>query len=730
MSRATPMKTAFNAGELSPLMDGRVDYGKYELGAKLLRNFIPTVQGPIYRRSGFRHVSAVKTQSLFTRLVPFIVGRAASYVCEFGNQYIRFYTNEGVLLSGMSPYEIASPYLTADLNRLYFVQANDVLYICHPNYQTRRLERLTASTFQLVTVAFNFGPFQPENVTATTMAFAGSTPAVVGSTGTVGASVGMFTSADVGRTIKLRARAFSDSPQWQPATVYGPGAYVRNDGKVYQEAGSGATSGTVAPTHTFGSERDGASGVLWNYQYDNYGIVQITNIISASSVDVVVLRPVSNEVVTAVTTAWAMSEFSTPTGWPSAAAFYRGRLFYAKGQRVYGSVANDFGNFLTEEFGDVTPDLAIQVQIDSDQNNDIEWLASGDDLLIGTTGAEWMFGPQTDSEPLGPSNVRAAIQTAYGSRQVQPVRVGEDVLFVHRAGRKLRAMGYNAEVAGYDSTDLTIPAEHITVGGLSTIQYQLEPDSIVWTLRADGVLLGFTLVRDQQVFAWHAHQHGLGAIESIAVIPNPAGDADQIWCVVRGTVNSNTVRYVEFMEARFSDDDAQADAFFVDSGLTYSGAPATTISGLAHLQGQTVSILADGAVIPDQVVSGGQVVLPQAASKVHVGKKAVARLQTMRIEAGGDSGPAQGKVKRIDRVIARFYRTLGGKMGPSFDNMDRLYFRAPGMPMNNPPPLFSGDYAILWPSGYETDGYLCYEQDQPLPVTLIALMPQLVTQAR
>ena len=187
------------------------------------------------------------------------------------------------------------------------------------------------------------------------------------------------------------------------------------------------------------------------------------------------------------------------------------------------------------------------------------------------------------------------------------------------------------------------------------------------------------------------------------------------------------MRYVEFMEDPFRADLAQADSFFVDSGLTYEGSPITTVTGLNHLEGEAVDILADGAVHPSKTVSGGQVTLDYPAATIQAGLGYVSKIETMRIEAGSQGGTAQGKTKRIHAVILRFWRSLGVKVGPSSDKLDVLPFRSSADPMGEPPPLFTGDKKIRFRGGYGREGRMVIQQDQPLPLTVIALIPQLST---
>ncbi|MEN9417118.1 MAG: hypothetical protein RI988_738 [Pseudomonadota bacterium] len=216
---------------------------------------------------------------------------------------------------------------------------------------------------------------------------------------------------------------------------------------------------------------------------------------------------------------------------------------------------------------------------------------------------------------------------------------------------------------------------------------------------------------------------GNAVCESVCVIPAPDRARDELWLIVKRTVNGVQRRYVEYLEREFAEGDSQASAYYVDCGATYSGAPATTISGLGYLEGQTVQVLADGAAHPDRTVSSGTITLQVAASTVHVGLGYASTVQTNRIEAGAGDGTAQGKTKRINKMVLRFYNTLGGKAGPDALTLDEIQFREASNLMDAPPPLFTGDKLMEWPGTYDFNGYVMVRQEQPLPMTVVSLMP-------
>ncbi|NNG04032.1 MAG: hypothetical protein HKM95_08015 [Inquilinus sp.] len=565
-------------------------------------------------------------------------------------------------------YEIDSPYVEADLERIKFAQTSTALYLAHPDWAPRRLRRLAVNEWVLEVLDFVDGPYRDPNKDETTL-----TPAAVS-----GPSVTLTASADV--------CAQSDD-----------GRLVRLD--------------------------NAAADADWGW-----GI--INGVTDARTVTVNVREPFAG---TTATSKWRLGAWSDTTGWPAAVAFFEQRLVFAntdtEPDRFWMSKTGtpEQERFAPSDFdGTVNDDNAITYQIADDQVNAIHWLAGGDVLVVGTATGEYVIRAGAN-QTVTPTNIQVKRQTTRGSDPyVRPVRIDQQLLHLQRAGRKLRNFFFDFDVNGYVSDDIGIVAEHITRGRVFDLAYQQEPDSIVWAARGDGALLGLTYQRDQQVIGWHRHRLGglLGAapaqVESIAVIPTPDNAADELWLVVARTVDGQTRRYVEYLGQPFAAGETpQDEAFFVDSGLTYNGDPAQMFAGLDHLEGETVSVLADGAVHPDVTVSGGQIALTRPAGKVQAGLPYVSAVRMLSPESGGGPGPAAGKTKRIAELILEFYETLGARYGAEETTLDVIPFRAGGDPMDLPPPIFTGFKKVLFPRGYGRRIEPVVSQDQPLPLTLL-----------
>jgi len=734
MSKASPAITNFNSGEFSPLLEGRIDFERYANGCVLVENWIPTVQGPAIRRAGTRYVAPVKTAANKVHLHPFEYSADTAYVIEFGDQYIRFYTNNGQLVSGGSPVEVATPYTQANLFnadgtcRLRFAQSGDFLYITHPLYQPRVLKRTSSTTFTLDLFEAKGGPFIGTNPDETVTVYGSAETGNI----TVTASSAIFQSGHVGSLFYIESKNADTIPAWEVNKVIAATGVRRRSDSKYYEAMTTGTGGTVKPVHSSGERYDGDPGILWAFRDAGFGWVKITGYTSATQVSATVLSRLPSGCVGSgnASTRWSHGAWSSVDGWPSSVAFFRERLCFGRNQRVWMSVSAEFSDFSGQnDAGEVTTDMAVSIEVASGEVNDIQWLHPDKQLIAGTAGGEFAVGELSNGDPIGPDNVQAVLQSRFGVRAMQPVSSGSSSLLVMRAGLKLREFTFDSVDSALKAQDVTTISEHITAGGVIDMDYASDPNSVVWCVRSDGLLLGFTWNNEEQVKGWHRHQlGGNGKVESVAVIPRPDGTGDQTWMSVLRTINGSTKRYIEYLENPISYTGDQKDSFYVDSGLTYSGVAATTITGLSHLEGATVDVLADGATHPQVVVTSGAIELQVSATKVQVGLPCPAKLKTVRIEAGGSDGTSQGKTKRMHKVAFRLLMSGTIKVGPNANNTQLVEFRVPGDAMTVAPPLFTGDKLVAWPSGYETEAQIYVMVDQPTPCTLVAIYPQVVTQ--
>lgn len=821
MARVSPIITSVNAGELSPQLYGRVDVEKYASGCRKMENFVPLVHGPARRRPGTYFVAEVKNSAKAVRMIPFEFSITQAYTLEFGDQYIRFYKDQGQIESGGAAYEIASPYLEADLAGIKYAQDADTMYLVHPLYAPRKLTRTGHTSWTLSLVDFNNGPYLDEqtwNITGNDLVVNGSMEAdsnwsSIGTPTTNARSSEKYSDGGYSRKFVvdaanegIKSDAFTTvtgtcyrltfkvyttagrvrvairkgdnsgwaddisfqavpSGEWKEYTVFwketvgGTGAYLQFDSDT-------ATSGTwyidqasvyaidgllvwfsarvgTAVTMSASSAlfEAGHVGSHWRIRHpfttndsskgpNSEGWIKVSGFTSSTQVTVSIESELQDYKPTPY---FSEGAFSAKRGYPAAIALHKECMWLANTidypQTLWRSRVGSY-----EDFSPGTDaDNGFSYTLSSEKVNAITWIAPVTHLIVGTNNGEWTIEPPDTNKPLSPTNVEANQQSAYGCSELSPINLRNVVLFMQRLGlpqnygEVARELSYRYDMDGYLARNLTLLAEHITKGGVVEWAYMSSPFPIVWAARADGTLLGMTYEKDQEVYAWHRHPTA-GAVESVAVIPGIF--QDELWMVVRRTINGVTKRFVEFL-TEFDWGSDQADCFFVDCGLAYDGAPATTISGLDHLVGETVQILADGALVPDQVVAaGGSITLETAASVVQVGLQFISDLEPMDLEAGAMEGTAQGKKKRIHEVGIKLYQTGCGLVGPDANHLDEIITRNMNNPLGSRPPLFTGDYDLPFPSGYDTAGRILIRQDKPLPMTVLCLMPRLDTMDR
>ncbi|BAQ86268.1 putative tail tubular protein B [uncultured Mediterranean phage uvMED] len=669
MPRTTLALTSFVSGEFSPKMEGRTDFDKYSSGAKTLENFLVHPQGAATRRVGTQFIAEVKTSSAKTRLIPFEFSTTQTYILEFGNNYIRFFKDKGQILSGGSPYEISSPYLTAELFEIKWAQSADVMYIVHPNHETMKLSRTGHTSWSLTEVDFIDGPYLPSNNTTTTL-----TPA----------------SAAVATGVNITASAVTG--------INGGAGFLTTD--------------------------------VGRFISFNDGIAKIT---ARTSTTVVVCTITTAFADTSAKTDWKLGAFSDTTGHPSSVSFFEQRLVFAgtsaEPQTLFFSAAGDYENMTTgTNAGD-----AMVYTIASNQVNAIRYMKAVRTLVVGTTGGEFTVSADGTNASITPTNITIKKQSSFGTANVDAIPAGNAILFLQKARRKIRELQYNFDSDGYQAPDLTILNEVATESGINEMSFQQEPSSIIWCVRDDGVLAALTYQRSENVIAWTRHifggsfGNGNAVCESVASISGVLTE-DEVWVIIKRTINGATKRYVECF-SNFDFDETDATSFrFLDSHLTYSGSSVSSLSGLSHLEGQTVSILADGSVHANKVVNSGAVTLDRSVTKAVIGLSYDSVLQTMRIEGGAAEGTSQGKTKRISKVVLRLFETVGVKVGPSLSNLETIPFRTTSSKLSSPvETLIAGDKEIEFNDDYNSDGFIFIKQDQPLPCSILSIYPTLVT---
>lgn len=460
----------------------------------------------------------------------------------------------------------------------------------------------------------------------------------------------------------------------------------------------------------------------------DHAVVSLGNMVPLDTLDG------TNYINNGETTDWRLGAWFAGN-YPRVVTFHQGRLVYGgtrlEQNRIWFSKADDYVSFATTNLlGEVLDDNGINIGIVSGEVNTILWAQSGPVLLIGTNGEEFQIKPTSISEALTSSNINVTVQTPYGSESnIRPIKIGPSTLFVQNHGQRLRELMYNFEIDSFVASDTTVISEHIFRKHISAVDmaYTQTPNSVLWFLGADGKLISLTYEKDQEVYAWTNHELGGNAfVESIASIPSEVGKQDRLHMIVRRTINGVTKRYIERFHDEFNPSSpTDKDGMnYLDCSYHYEGAAITTVTGLNHLEGELVSVVANNAIHPDRTVVSGQIQLDYSATDVLVGYTYESRVQTLPTDDGSQFGTSHGKLKKVHRVDCQLLNTIGIKYGRDLNQMDiPRSFRETNGTMGQSPDLFTGIIQLTDESSFNRDGQFFIVQDQPYPCTILSLMP-------
>lgn len=797
------IQTNFTAGEMSPKMDGRVDFPKYFNAASELDNFIIYPQGGVVRRSGFEFIASSKVSNEAVRLIPFEFSTEQAYVLELGDQYMRVYKDGGRLVAVDSYAKLllhgdgndASTTITDSSTFVHTVTVHGDAQLDVQEYKFGGSSIKFDGNGDYVSAPDSADWYMGtdpctidlwvkfDNITSNHAIFENYLDAAnyVGLTWDYVSNKLNFNVVDSLVTDPSMSASWSPSANvwYHVAVIRGWGGAANTwalcvngvaistlddtDGRDWPDFGASSVM-------TFG--RSGANGLYLHGWEDEIRVSKGIARWTANFTPPVVEYPQATggtpyEIATpwhtedlwdiryvqsADTmwlvhpdykprkltrtghTAWTLTNyvptsdpFTSSTMYPISAAFFEERLCFggttASPQNIWLSVSGDFDDMTTGS----NDDDAISVAIASDQVNSIRWMEPGRVLIVGTVGGEWRLGGSTLDDPITPGSVTARRETAYGSAPVQAETIGKNVLFVQRAGKKVREFGYNFDVDGYLSHDLNILADSIIGSPIVEVAYQQEPVSILWCVTQDGRLLSLTYHKDHDVIAWSEQPIGGTSAQVKSVVVIPGTEDEEVWISVERTIpdvsNGNRVNYIERMRPIFDDTDTTY-GFFVDSGLAYEGGAVSGVSGLEHLRGETVQVLCDGTPIDDETVSeSGEISFEHDGtatdcSVAYAGLPYNSNIKTMRLAIPQDqSNTIQGKIKSIDHITLRFLQTKECKMGPDADNLDPIEF-------DSGTSTFTGDKEWSFNANSNEEQYIYLRQDEPLPLTVLAIIPE------
>lgn len=717
----TYVQRSFAGGELAPALHSRADQAKYLTGLRTCRNFLIRREGGVSYRSGFRFVAEVKDGSSDdVALYSFKTELAdEGFLIEAGTNYLRFYQDAArVLVSDVAAWSGATAYVPGDL-----VSSGGVNYYCilaHTNQMPPNATywyALSGSIFEVPAPAgYNLiGEIsQNGNVLTITrqdqapleLIYSGPTSwvlQIVSTEPSIAPPTGIIGTAGVAGTRTFR----------YIVTAAASDTFEESDPSVAAAINS-VDDPTPTDPHvlTWTAVPGAAEYYVYLDPYDN-GVFGFIGTAKTNS-----FRDTGFVPDFSVTPPIARTLFNSANNYPNVSAVYQQRRFFAstalEPERIDASRVGFFSNFgITSPLQD---DDALTFRLAGQHYHVVRWIIGLRQLLVGTDGGIWTVGqPKT---PLTPAAIPAEQETYAGVHDKPPVVIGNTLVYIEARGVRVRDLTFNESYQGYAGRDLTMFASHLFDGfSVSRMAFQNVPHSIVWVVRGDGTLLGLTYIPEQEIWGWHRHDTAAsGAFEHVAVVPEDVEDS--LYVVVRRTIGGTVTRYIERMEP-LSVFTLATDAFFLDSALRYSGAAATNITGLDHLEGEEVWALADGAVQGPFTVSGGAITLTTAAAEVVVGLLYEGDVETLDLDLAGSS--VRDRKKRIAAISLLLENSLRVfQAGPDSSHL-RTFQVEPYEPAAGT--LFTGQVEMHPVSHFTKEGRVFIRHAKPVPLTITGIMP-------
>ncbi len=738
----------FNGGEFSPYLGARIDFDKYASAVSNITNFNIFPWGGVENRAGTKFITATKYPNKNTKLIAFEFSVNETYIIEAGHKYLRFIINSELILNAdNSIYEITTPYSENELKELRYCQSVDILYLVHPTHPPMKLMRYGHTNWQLKILDLKGGPFQDENNTTNMM--------TLNNNNILTSDESLFKDGMEGVNIQLKnpreissvAKKFTEDTQSESLEVNGTwsvdstGAWVGTL-KLTRSFDNGETfldyrSWTVNKDRNISeSGEEEEDNLLYRLEMSNYiagtgqacnatlsvqdyyitGIVQITKINNSKEAVVSIIdEPLRNK----RTDDFALGAFNNYFGYPSVICFYGDRLVFANSknqpQTIWFSCTGDYQNFTA----DTNPADALIFTISDSQINAIMWLVNKkQSLVIGTKNNECLLAPATESEPLHAENKQLTFETQCGSSNFDAIRVNEVILFLQRQGENIRELAYNFQDDGYSSPNMNLLAEHILSGGVADMAYQQLKYSILWCVRNDGVLCGFTYERSQNVTAWHKHTTN-GKFKAIAV--TSTNKDDTVYCIVEREINGTNQQFIEVFAPRKHQKEHQ---HFLDCALRYTGNYTQSVQRLNHLADCQVDCVVDGEHIEKCFVDNkGVLKLPagRGGKNILVGFAYECNLTTLNLEIAAQNGSTLNQIKTANEITVKVLNSLGGVVGIENGHSESIIYRSVKDLTENTPPLFCGCKKIQVSANADNEIKAVIKQPQALPLTILAL---------
>lgn len=653
---------------------------------------------------------------------------------------------DNIVLSTSEGYTIACPYLESEISELHYEQSFDVMYITHPSHKPKALTRYGHDNWSLADMAFDEPAWMDINKTDITLFPSGTTGTV-----TITASEDLFVSTDVGRAIRYKA---SDELIYNINLITYPGtgsqiyfditfypqtsdnissSIIEADGSrtglSYTSGTPGAgefrivngqinTGDTLSTTQLIEIKQTNAGSGIWGWG-------TITGYVNGTSVSVSVQ---SDFAFAHESTQWRLGSWSVTTGYPKAVTLFEQRLWFgntvAQPNTIWGSQTASFTNFQPDNIDkkeQVDADTSVTFTLNTPA---VKWLKGTQALVIGCQNGVIQITGSNGAITAANNFTRKDLNIE--SSDVLPTVAYNTIVHVEHLQKRIHALSYALSTYGFQEADVSNFSDHLVRDDkIKQVAFSSTPNSIIWALTDDGRLLSCLFRPDKGLVGWSRHELGGTdvVIESMAVIPG--ADYSELWLVVTRSIDGDSAQYIEVLQADYEFQDQEL-AFYVDCGISFDGSPTQSFNGLDHLEGETLSVLADGAVHPDVVVSSGAITLDDDYSIVHVGLGYNSDFETLPISAQGQEGTTQPDAARIFQIDIKLYNSLNMLVGKDSTSLTRKTFRETSDNLGQAVPLFTGDYIFNYDGAFKFgDTKVFIRQDQPLPFTMLALICKL-----
>ena len=719
-----------SAGEVSPLLWGRTDYQRVQTGLRRALGFVPLRQGGVTRAPGTIWRGNTRSESQ-ARLIAFQFAADDAVVLEFTNLRMRVWRYGALVMDGGSPYELVTPYNAAAIARLKWVQSADVIYFVDGALPPQRLARFALDNWTIIDANFQRGPFAAENAdAAVTIQSSGVSGSV-----TLTGSGSPFEAAHVGTVFQLRVIDDDTIPTWTGNTAVSVNDMMRYDGRIYVVI-SGSDTGVNPPTHREGKVKTGSAGPVWSYLCDDIGIVEITGYTNANSVTGTVMRRIHPALVAAPTYRWSEGAWSDRLGWPSAITIHDQRLVLAATESSPRTLWFSTLGDLTDFEPGIEADQSFAYTISGIQTiNRIHWLQPGArGLHVGALGEEYSSRSSSSLEAIGPQNAAFRLDSTVGTLDAQPIAPDGKPIFISRDARRVIELRYAFDQDANTPIELSLPAEHLGAEGFAEIAWQAAPLRMGWVRRGDGTVALFLHDPNEDVLGWSWWTCAGGVVESVAVSTDETGGRDVVTLAVRRVIDGATVRHVEEVAAYYgvlSGADAPEEACHLfASVIAEDVTPFDEVTGLDHLEGETVSVWTEQGELGPLEVSGGAVTLPGSVLRATVGLFDNTHFfETLGVPAGVREGSGLGRRNRVKGVGLRWHRTAAARMRVVERAFGRDPVSGPWSDVTNlpaPTDVTEGWTGVTYatvPSGYDMEVTLQFLPVGGAPMTLLGFAP-------